>query len=180
MIEFHEYDVASMARLVCFAKSPLAKGFITMFTGKKEAEIKRSDLDCIASDSPGMLVSLALGGKEVFMSLRIGALEFDKYFDGSDYTIPQMENAVLSMNVRNTVFDFYSAIKPESFFKKHMKWIIGGAGIVSCIIAVFVVIHVRKQKQSFSHVSLKRKRDAITAPSASPCEVASQPVSGTR
>jgi len=170
MIEFHEYDVASMARLVCFAKSPLAKGFVTMFTGKKVSDIKRSDLDCIASENPTLLVSMAVGGKEVFLSLRTGALEFDKFFAGADYTIQQMEDGILAMNVRNTVFDFYSNFSPASFFSKHKKWVIGGAGIISCILTIFVVIHVRRQSTSFSQPSScdtrKRKRNDVVPPPA--------------
>ncbi|MGA9038960.1 MAG: hypothetical protein WB421_00355 [Terriglobales bacterium] len=173
-----------MARLVCFAKSPLAKGFISMLTGKKDTEIKRSDLDCIANENPPLLVSIAVGGKEVFLSLRNGALEFDKFFDGSDYTIKQMEEAILTMNVRNTVLDFYSNFSPGSFFSKHKKWIIGGAGTISCIITIFVVIHVRRTT-SFSQLpstptpTLKRKRkrnDVIPTPATSTgvCDIPDQ------
>ena len=164
MTEFHEFDVASMARVVCFAKSPVAKGFMTLYTGKRVSELKRSDLQCLVSEAPSMLVLMSVGGTEVFTSLKSGVLEFDKYFLGSDYSIQDMEKTLLSMSARDSVVDFYAHIPPDSFFKTHKKWIVGGAGIISVILSIFVCVHVRRKCQkeiepsSFSPVLPTRKR----------------------
>ena len=154
-----------MSRVIIFLRSPVALSFIGMYTGKTNPT--RRDLSPLWNVTPNFLAMMAMGGPEMYNTMKRGVTDFDTalgYVEedvSTNYAEEDMVKCLSDLECQREVEAGVEDVLAKSmqnttvvsFVKTHKKWMLGGtlAGVLGLVVVLYFFVNRRKA------LSLKRK-----------------------